>query len=112
MTLDQRSHEVFRAGEPVHLAPKEYAVLELLMSHAGTVLTRDAIMRQVWDYSFDGDSNVVETSIKRVRRVIDAGRTAPLIRTVRAEVDGHRAPIDGQPRAGQRVLPAPTDSVR
>jgi len=79
----ERAMEVCRAGAIVHLAPKEYAVLELLMAEAGAVLSRDALMRRVWDYSFEGDSNVVETSIKRLRRVIDSGRATPLIQTVR-----------------------------
>ena len=83
VTLDRRACEVCRAGVVVHLAPKEYAVLELLMAEAGAVLSRDALLRRVWDYSFEGDSNVVETSIKRLRRVIDSGRATPLIHTVR-----------------------------
>lgn len=83
IVLDQRAREVYRADEPVHLTPKEYAVLELLMENVGTVIAREAIMRRVWEYDFDGDSNVLETTIKRLRRAIDDGRTEALIHTAR-----------------------------
>jgi DNA-binding response OmpR family regulator len=83
VVLDQRAREVYRAGVSVHLTPKEYAVLELLMENAGAVVSRDTIMRRVWEYDFDGDSNVLETVIKRLRRSIDTGRANPLISTAR-----------------------------
>jgi len=83
VVLDQRAREVYRAGETVHVTPKEYAVLELLMANTGDVISRDTIMRRVWDYDFDGDSNVLETTIKRLRRAIDGERAQPLIQTAR-----------------------------
>jgi DNA-binding response OmpR family regulator len=82
LVLDRRAHEVTRAGRSIQLAPKEYAVLEFLMEHPGQALSRAVIIERVWDYSFDGFSNVVETSIKRLRRSIDAGHQDKLIQTV------------------------------
>lgn len=83
VVLDRRSHMVYRAGAPVHLTPKEFGVLELFLDHAGAVLSREMIIRRVWDYDFDGDTTVVDTTIKRLRRAIDAGRSRSLIETVR-----------------------------
>jgi two-component system OmpR family response regulator len=83
LVLDRRSHMVCRAGAPVHLTPKEFGVLELFLDHVGAVLSREMIIRKVWDYDFDGDTTVVDTTIKRLRRAIDAGRSQSLIETVR-----------------------------
>jgi two-component system response regulator MprA len=81
--LDQAAREVYRGGRLVHLTPKEFSVLELLMAHAGMVVSREAIVQSVWGYDSGGDSNVLETCVKGIRRVIDSGRAVPLVQTVR-----------------------------
>jgi two-component system, OmpR family, response regulator len=82
LVLDRRAHEVTRSGQQIHLAPKEYAVLALLMTHAGQTLSRATIMERVWDYGIEGYSNVVDVSIRRLREAIDRGHEQLLIQTV------------------------------
>jgi two-component system OmpR family response regulator len=82
LVLDRRGHEVTRAGQTIKLSPKEFAVLEFLMEHPGQALSRTVILERVWDYSFDGYSNVVDTSIRRLRKAVDRGHDAELIQTV------------------------------
>lgn len=81
VVLDRKARQVYRGGQLVHLTPKDYAVLEFLMEHIGEVLSREAIMRRVWSYDFDGQSNVVETSIKRIRLALDRGHEHSLVHT-------------------------------
>jgi two-component system OmpR family response regulator len=83
VTLDPSAHVVTRAGQPVELSAREFALLEFLMRRAGQVLTRTAILEHVWDYRFDGDSNVVDVYIGYLRRKLEEPFGAPLIRTVR-----------------------------
>ncbi len=83
LVLDRRAHEVRRAGQILDLAPKEFAVLELLMENPGRAFPRSTILERVWEYSFDGISNVVDVSISRLRKAVDSGRERPLIQTVR-----------------------------
>jgi DNA-binding response OmpR family regulator len=84
LVLDRRAHEVTRGGRHIRLSPKEYALLEFLMEHPGQALSRAVILERVWDYGFDGFSNVVETSIKRLRKAVDAGQSEKLIQTVQS----------------------------
>ena len=83
LTLDSRRFEVTRAGRKVDLTSKEFLLLELLLRQQGDVLSRSYIAEQVWDMSFDGDSNVVEVNIRRLRAKIDDPFERKLIQTVR-----------------------------
>ena len=83
VALDPAAHIVTRAGQPVELSAREFALLEFLMRHAGQVLTRTAMLEHVWDYRYDGDSNVVDVYIGYLRRKLEEPFGAPLIRTVR-----------------------------
>ena len=83
LVLDRRAHEVTRDGRPLELTPKEFALLEYLMRHPGQVLSRTLILERVWDYSFDSLANVVDATIRRLRKVVDEGFAYPLIHTVR-----------------------------
>src|SRR5947209_5298686 len=83
LVRDRRSHEVTRAGRPLDLSPKEYALLEYLMRHPGQVLSRTLILERVWDYGFDSFANVVDATIRRLRKAVDEGFEQPLIHTVR-----------------------------
>jgi two-component system OmpR family response regulator len=71
LTLDAAQHEVWRGGEPVSLSPKEFALLELFMRRSGEVLTRPQIVESVWDFAYDGGSNVVDVYVRYLRRKID-----------------------------------------
>ena len=83
LELDQNAREVRRAGELIELTPKEYAVLEYLMRHAGRVMSRTLITEYAWGYHFDPGTNIVDVVINHLRKKVDSGREPRLIHTVR-----------------------------
>ena len=83
LVLDRQAHEVHRAGKPIPLSPKEFALLEYLMRHPGQVLSRTMIMERVWDYGFGSFANVVDATIRRLRKAVDEDFEVPIIHTVR-----------------------------
>jgi two-component system OmpR family response regulator len=83
LALDQHTHEVRRGEEMVELTPKEYAVLEYLMRHAGRVMSRTLITEYAWGYHFDPGTNIVDVVINHLRKKIDARHERKLITTVR-----------------------------
>lgn len=83
LVLDLPRRRASRAGQRINLTPKEFALLELLARRQGEVLPRSLIASQVWDMNFDGDSNVIDVAIRRLRAKIDDGFEPKLIRTVR-----------------------------
>jgi DNA-binding response OmpR family regulator len=85
LTLNTASHAVERAGHPVSLTAKEYALLEFLVLNAGRVVGREAIAQHVWDESFDPFSNVIDVYVKRLRAKLDTGYGRRLIHTRRGE---------------------------
>ena len=82
LQMDVLTRTVHRAGKPIDLKPKEYALLEYLMRHAGRPLPKSIIIEHVWDIHFDSVSNVVEVYINALRNKIDRGQM-PLIHTIR-----------------------------
>ena len=82
LALDEDSHQVWRADTEVALSPNEFKLLRYLMINAGRVLSRAQILDHVWDYSFDGDGNIVESYICYLRRKLDRGEPR-LIHTIR-----------------------------
>jgi two-component system OmpR family response regulator len=82
LELDEETHEVARAGEPIELTATEFRLLRYLMLNPRRVLTRAQLLDHVWSYDFGGDARVLETYISYLRKKIDAGRT-PLLHTVR-----------------------------
>lgn len=88
VTLDLAKRRAFRAGKAVHLSPKEFDLLRALVEGGGEVLSRAKLLEDVWDMTFDPQTNLLDVHIGRMRRKIDRfGR--PLIETVRGE--GYRA---------------------
>ena len=83
LDLDQGTREVRRAGEFIELTPKEFAVLEYLMRHAGRVMSRTLITEYAWGYHFDPGTNIVDVVINHLRKKIDAKHDKKLITTVR-----------------------------
>ena len=83
LVVDVRSHQVTRAGKPVELSGKEFAVLEYLMRNQGKVLSREQIEHHVWDYDYEGASNMVDVYIRYLRKKLDEGQEKKLIHTVR-----------------------------
>jgi two-component system, OmpR family, response regulator len=82
LELDGDTYEVRRAGQLIALTPTEFKLLRYLMINAGCVLSKAQILDHVWDYSFSGDGNVVESCISYLRRKVDDGEPR-LIRTIR-----------------------------
>lgn len=82
LELNPLKHIVTRKGVPVKLTPKEFAILELLLRHKGEVVTRTMITEHVWDYNFDGMSNVVDVFVASLRKKIDQKGKKKLIETV------------------------------
>lgn len=83
LVLDLQTHRVTRTGKRVHLQPREYRLLEFFLRHQGHVVTRTMLLEQVWDYSFDPQTNVIDVHISRLRNKIDKGFGRPLLHTVR-----------------------------
>jgi len=74
LTLDPAAHVVRRGTTDIELSAKEFSLLELLMRRADQVLTRTAIIESVWDFAYDGTSNVVDVYVRYLRRKIGAER--------------------------------------
>jgi DNA-binding response OmpR family regulator len=83
LTLDPQSHRVARAGLPINLTPKEYAILEVLMRHAGRVVTRARLADHVWETEQDSLTNLVDVHVSHLRRKVDGSGGPPLIHTIR-----------------------------
>lgn len=82
LALDDAAHRVTRVGKQIDLSLTEYKLLRFLLRNPGRVVSREQILDHVWDYDFDGESNVVETFIHTLRKKVDT--TEPkLIQTVR-----------------------------
>jgi two-component system OmpR family response regulator len=67
LELDPAAHTATLGGEPLELTAKEFAILEYFMRHPGEALTRRRLIDHVWDYAYQGDSNVVDVYIRRLR---------------------------------------------
>jgi len=83
LEVDTLRRRVTRAGQPIDLKPKEYALLEFLVHNSNRPVTRSHIIEHVWDIHFDSISNVVEVHINSLRNKIDRGAAVPLIQTIR-----------------------------
>ena len=91
LQLDLVTKVAWRDGRRIDLAPREWALLELLMRHPHQVLSRAQILDRVWEYDFDPGSNIVDVYVGYLRRKLNAPGCAPLLQTVRG--------------AGYRLLP-------
>jgi DNA-binding response OmpR family regulator len=83
LILNGETHEVRRGGAIIDLTPKEFALLECFMRMPGKVLSRTRILEQVWGYSADPLTNVVDVYIRQLRRKIDDDYDLKLLKTVR-----------------------------
>ncbi len=77
------TQRLWRGTEPIELSPRALAVLEFLMRNSGSVLAKDEILHNVWDHAFEGDPNIVEVYISRIRAAIDAPFDRSTLETVR-----------------------------
>jgi DNA-binding response OmpR family regulator len=83
LTMDPASHEVQRAGRPIHLTPTEFHVLEVLLDNAGHVVARKELLRAAWGSDASADDNNLDVTMSALRAKIDKGRGPRLIHTVR-----------------------------
>jgi len=83
LKLDPATKQAWRGSTELQLSPKEFALLELFLRHAGTVLTRSQILDAAWDFAYDGTSNVVDQYVTYLRRKIDVPFRRHDIETVR-----------------------------
>jgi DNA-binding response OmpR family regulator len=93
LTLDPAERRVQRAGTPIAVTPREFALLDFLMRNRGRAVTKTAIIENVWDAHFTGDPNIVEVYIGYLRRKIDYPFGKASIETVRGA--GYRLADDG-----------------
>jgi DNA-binding response OmpR family regulator len=95
LVVDPSTHTALRAGQPIELTPKEFALLEFLLRHPNQVVTRQLIEQHIWNYDFEGESNVIDVYVRRLRRKIDDPFPVKLLTTVRG--------------IGYRLTPPPED---
>lgn len=110
--IDPSRKEVTRDGTPIHLTAKEYALLEYMARHAGTVLSRTQLSEHVWDMNFEPTSNVVDVYVGYLRNKIDKPFGVPLIKTVRGH--GYMLDIPGKAQAatpGAASMPRATSPL-
>jgi DNA-binding response OmpR family regulator len=93
LTLDPATHRVARGDVEVPLSPRQFSLLEYFLRHAGEVLPKSRLLEHVWDFSFEGDPNIVEVYVHQLRLRVDEpfGRSA--LQTVRGA--GYRLDPDG-----------------
>jgi DNA-binding response OmpR family regulator len=94
LRIDRAARQVFRRHDLVALTAREYALIAYLAERAGTVVTRTAIVEDVWDEHHDPLSNVIDVYIQRLRRKVDVANAESLIRTHRGEGYELRTPRD------------------
>jgi two-component system OmpR family response regulator len=83
LRLDPATHMAWRNTTQLNLSPKEFALLELFMRHPGELITRTRVIDNVWDFAFDGVSNVVDQYVSYLRRKIDKPFDRQELETVR-----------------------------
>jgi len=93
LVLDPATREVSRAGDPIDLTAREFAVLHHLMRHRGMVVSKLDLLQSVWDLHHEGSENVVEVYVGYLRRKVDAPYGRQSIQTVRGS--GYRLAGDG-----------------
>lgn len=83
LSLNRDTMEVMRGSRKIELTPKEFEILACLMERPGHVLSREKIMNRVWDFDYDGGSNVIDVYMHHLRKKIDGGEKEPHIATVK-----------------------------
>ncbi|MDO4539604.1 MAG: response regulator transcription factor [Syntrophomonadaceae bacterium] len=83
LTVDCDTRTVMRGDSPISLSSKEFAILEYMIRNSGIVLSREKIGRHIWNYDYEGGSNVVDVYIRYLRKKIDDAHSRKLIHTVR-----------------------------
>lgn len=83
LIMDVNAHTVQRGGRNIVLSAKEFQLLHYLLVNKGIVLSRERLANHIWDFGYDGVSNIIDVYIRYLRKKIDEGFDRPLIHTVR-----------------------------
>jgi len=83
LIMDKKNHEVTRGGEVVKLTPKEYKLLDILISNQGEAINRRKLIDYAWGPSFKETNHELNVHMRYLRRKIDGGKNKPLIHTIR-----------------------------
>jgi DNA-binding response OmpR family regulator len=83
VVMDNKTHQVWRAGKEIELTKKEYDLLKKLLMNKNIVLTREQLIEDVWGYDYGGDTNVVDVFIRYLRSKIDDDFEDKIITTIR-----------------------------
>lgn len=83
VVLDISKKLVTRSGKSISLTGKEYEVLEYLFKNKKGIISREQILNHVWDYDYEGASNIIDVIIKNIRKKLDVGSKKPIIHTKR-----------------------------
>ena len=94
LSLDTASQTAVRGGQTIQLTAREYSLLEFMMRNPGIVLSRDRIEQAIYNYDFEGGSNVVDVYIRYLRKKIDADFPTKLIHTIRGS--GYVLRVEGE----------------
>jgi two-component system OmpR family response regulator len=97
LRLDPATRQVWRGDSPIEMTAKEFALLEYFMRNPEQVLSRSRIIEHVWDFAYEGDSNVVDVYVRYLREKIDRPFGKKSLQTVRGA--GYRLREDGDPHA-------------
>ena len=115
LMLDPGAHAVHRGTERIDLSAKEFGLLEFLMRHPDEVLSRSRILEHVWDFAYEGGSNVVDVYVRYLREKVDRPFGRADIETVRGV--GYRLRVEqpdedsSPPSPGRRGAPPPVGSI-
>jgi DNA-binding response OmpR family regulator len=77
-----KARTAYRQGRHIPLSPKEFTLFRYLMENAGEVVTRDMLLRHVWNLNFDPQTNVIDVNVGRLRRKLEDGFETPVVETV------------------------------
>lgn len=84
LIVDCNNKKVTRAGNPIELTGKEYSILEYMLLNKGRILSKEKIEQHIWNYDYNGDSDIVKVYIRYLRKKIDDGYEPKLIHTARS----------------------------
>ncbi len=85
LTLDTIAHKASRSGSAIELTAREYALIEYFLRNPGKLITRQELSKEIWGYSFDPGTNVVDVYVNHLRKKIDADFPVKLLQTERGK---------------------------
>ncbi len=91
--LHLKARTAHRGDLHLKLSPKEYDLLKFFIDHGGDIVTRDMLLRHVWNLHFDPGTNVIDVNVGRLRKKLEAGAAAPILHTLRGL--GYRLGVEG-----------------